>query len=162
MAHFFENLAFAPDDGKAPDTAFQQNCLNIITGQGHIWRAQGDSLDPSLFTGENGPAFAFIMTPRQDQDDPTEQNPNPPVPGPQTQLYAGRMGQLSQTLTDLIPGLWVVYYNYIATNVEHYSQSYQGKALYEYDPNADGANNPNFRLWYEQTEVNGRDLGLVP
>ncbi|KAI0483743.1 hypothetical protein F4859DRAFT_512386 [Xylaria cf. heliscus] len=37
MAHFFENLAFAPDDGKAPDTAFQQNCLNLITGKGQTW-----------------------------------------------------------------------------------------------------------------------------
>ncbi|KAI0903985.1 hypothetical protein F4824DRAFT_505528 [Ustulina deusta] len=34
MAHFFENLAFAPESGKAPDTAFEQNCLNLITGRG--------------------------------------------------------------------------------------------------------------------------------
>ncbi|KAI0903986.1 hypothetical protein F4823DRAFT_242179 [Ustulina deusta] len=89
------------------------------------------------------------MTPRQDQADPTLQNPKPPVPGPDTQLYSGRMGQLSQTLTALIPGLGVTYYNYIATNVERYTQNYQGKALFEFDPNTDGSNNPNFRLWYE-------------
>jgi len=101
------------------------------------------------------------MTPRQDQADPTADNPNPPVPGPDTQLYSGRMGQLSQTLTNLVPGLTVVYYNYIATNIEDYQQGYQGKALFEYDPNADGANNPNFRLWYEQASENGRGIGLL-
>ncbi|KAI8966244.1 hypothetical protein F5Y11DRAFT_343630 [Daldinia sp. FL1419] len=163
MGHFFENLAFAPDAGnpRDPDTAFQENCLNLITGQGQTYQVRGDSLDPRLFTGENGPAFAFIMTPRQSQDSPTEQNPNPPVPGPETQMYAGRINQLSQTLTDLIPGLWIVYYNYIAVDTDEYIQDYQGKALYEYDPNADGANNANFRLWYEQNTENGQNLGLV-
>jgi len=144
----------------APDTAFEQNCLNLITGSGQTWRARGDNLNPSLFTGENGPAIAYIMTPREDQDDPTPQNPNPPVPEPDTQLYSGRMAQLSQSLTELIPGLGVVYYNYIAINVEQYTQIYQGKALFEFDPNADGSNNPNFRLWYENTMVDGRTAGL--
>ncbi|KAI1211403.1 uncharacterized protein F4807DRAFT_458977 [Annulohypoxylon truncatum] len=157
MGHFFESLAFAPE-GKAPDTAFQQNCINFITGQGQTWRTRGDSLDPSLFSG---PAVAFIMTPRQDQDDPTEQNPNPPVPGADTQLYGDRMRTLSQTLTNLIPGITIVYYNYIAINIEEYQQAYQGKALFGYDSNADGAGNPNFRLWYEQTFETGINLGLL-
>ncbi|TGJ78222.1 hypothetical protein E0Z10_g10548 [Xylaria hypoxylon] len=164
MAHFFENLAFAPDDGKAPDSAFEQNCINQITGRGQTWRTRGDSIDPSLFTGNNGPAFAYIMTPRQEQADPTRQNPNPPVPGPDTQLYAERMRQLSQTLTSLIPGLWVVYYNYIAANAAQYeeqdAQQHRGKALFEYDPNADGNNNANFRIWYEQNMENGQGAGL--
>ncbi|KAI1108459.1 hypothetical protein F5Y14DRAFT_457027 [Nemania sp. NC0429] len=161
MAHFFENLAFAPDDKKDPNEAFQENCLNLITGQDPTWRKRGDSLDPSLFTGDNGPARAYIMTPRPDQDSPTAQNPNPPVPGPGEQLYAGRITQLSQTLTGLIPGLEVVYYNYIAVNVEKQQQAYQGKALFEFDPNADGSSNPNFRLWYEQTMNDGRAMGLI-
>ena len=100
------------------------------------------------------------MTPCQDQDDPTADNPNPPVPGPDTQLYAGKIGQLSQTLTSLIPWVTIVYYNYIATNLEDYIQAYQGKALFEYDPDADGSNNANFRIWYEQTSEDGRSLGL--
>jgi hypothetical protein len=100
------------------------------------------------------------MTPRQDQADPTPQNQHPPVPGPDTQQYPGRMRQLSQTLTNLIPGLWVVYYNYIAINVESYTQAYQGKALFEYDPNADGNNNADFRIWYEQNSEGGRSAGL--
>ncbi|KAI1421434.1 hypothetical protein F5Y12DRAFT_704443 [Xylaria sp. FL1777] len=161
MGHFFENLAFSPDDGQDPDTAFQQNCLNLITGRGQTSGTQGDHLDPSLFTGANGPAIAYIMTPRQDQDDPTPQNPNPPAPGPTTQLYASRMSQLSQTLTTLIPGVGVTYYNYIATNVENYKQDYQGKALFEFDPNADGSNHPNFRLWYEETMKDGRAAGII-
>ncbi|KAI1441252.1 hypothetical protein F5Y02DRAFT_400284 [Annulohypoxylon stygium] len=161
MAHFFENLAFSPDGAKAPDTAFQQNCLNLITGQGQTWRARGDSLDPSLFTGDNGPAFAYIMTPRQDQADPTPDNPNPPVPSADTQLYGGRMNQLSQTLINLVPRLSVIYYNYIATNIEEYTRKYQGKALFEYDANADGNNNPNFRLWYEQTSQTATGAKLL-
>ncbi|KAI1800357.1 hypothetical protein F4811DRAFT_539453 [Daldinia bambusicola] len=160
MAHFFESLAFAPEGAKAPDTAFEQNCLNLVTGQGQRWRARGDSIDPKLFTGDNGPAFAYIMTPRQDQAALTPDNPNPPVPGADTQLYGGRIDQLSQTLTNLIPGLWVVHYNYIATNIEQYTQKYQGKALFEYDANADGNNNPNFRLWYEQNLETGTGVGL--
>ncbi|KAJ8122949.1 hypothetical protein O1611_g9711 [Lasiodiplodia mahajangana] len=162
MAHFYENLAFRPDGRIAPDTAFEQNCLNLITGQGARWRARGDHLDPSLFEGTtNGPAIAYIMTPRQDQETPTKQNPSPPVPGPDTQFYPGRMEQLSQTLTSLIPGLEVVHYNYIAMNSKDYTQSYQGRALFEYDPNADGSNNANFRLWYEQTMVDGRSAGII-
>ncbi|KAI1123372.1 hypothetical protein F5Y10DRAFT_286255 [Nemania abortiva] len=154
MAHFFENLAFRPDGREAPDTAFQQNCLNLITGQGKKWKTRGDSLDPSLFTGGNGPAIAYIMTPRQDQD------PNSPVPGPETQYFPGRMEQLSQTLTSLIPGLGLSYYNYIAMGSE-YHKAYQGKALFEYDPNADGLNNANFRLFYEQTMQDGRAAGII-
>ncbi|KAI0430579.1 hypothetical protein F5Y09DRAFT_341512 [Xylaria sp. FL1042] len=161
MGHFFESLAFSVDGGKAPDTAFEQNCLNLITGQGQRWRARGDSINPSLFTGDNGPAIAYIMTPRRDQDTPTPQNPNPPVPGPDTQLFAGRIEQLSQTLTDLIPGLGITYYNYIGMNVKQQSVGYKGKALFEFDPNADGSNNPNFRLWYEHTMVDGREAGLI-
>jgi hypothetical protein len=69
---------------------------------------------------------------------------NPPVPAPGTQLLSGRMVQLSQTVTYLIPGPGVVYCNYIATNVERYTQKYQGKALFKFDPSADGSDNPNF------------------
>ncbi|KAI2608772.1 uncharacterized protein GGS25DRAFT_531781 [Hypoxylon fragiforme] len=102
IAHFFENLAFAAEGAKAPDTALEQNCLNLITGQGQTWRTRGDSLDPSLFSGNNGLAVAFIMMPREDQ----------------------------------------------------------GKALFEYEANADGRNNPNFRVWYEQNLETGNNLGL--
>jgi hypothetical protein len=143
------------------DAAFQQNCLNLITGNGATWRTRGDSLDPSLFTGSNGPAVAFIMTPREDQADPTPANPNPPVPGPNTQLYGPRIAEITQTLTTLIPGLTVVCYNYIALNPNQITQDYQGKALFEYDPDADGLGNPNFRIWYEQTTEDGRSLGLL-
>jgi hypothetical protein len=101
------------------------------------------------------------MTPRQDQDNPTPDNPNPPAPDPDTQLYEGQIGQLAETLTNLIPGVTIVYYNYIATNVEDYTQAYQGKALFEYDPDADGLGNANFRIWYEQTVNDGRSLGLI-
>ncbi|KAI1775412.1 hypothetical protein F4818DRAFT_416515 [Hypoxylon cercidicola] len=160
MGHFFETLAFDPDGTKSPDAAFQQNCLNLITGQGQTWRTRGDSLDPSLFTGDNGPAFAFIMTPRQNQVNPTEDNPSPPVPGPDTQLYAERIGQLSDTLRGLMPDVWILYYNYIAINVPKQTQQYQGKALFEYDPNADGNNHADFRLWYEQNSETGRGTGL--
>ncbi|KAI1352296.1 hypothetical protein F5Y01DRAFT_97965 [Xylaria sp. FL0043] len=45
-----------------------------------------DNFDSSLFTGDNGPAVAYPMTPRQDQDDLTPQDPKPPVSGPDTQL----------------------------------------------------------------------------
>ncbi|KAI2619290.1 hypothetical protein GGR54DRAFT_138240 [Hypoxylon sp. NC1633] len=151
MAHFFESLAFAPDDGIDPNVAFQQNCLNLITGQGQTEDARGDHLDPSLFTGNNGPAAAFIMTPREDQ----------PAAGSNSQLHAARIGQISQTLTNLIPGVGVTYYNYIAISIEGQTEQYQGKALFEYDPNADGNNNADFRLWYEQNSETGRNLGLI-
>ncbi|KAJ8120462.1 hypothetical protein ONZ43_g2834 [Nemania bipapillata] len=160
-SHIFEDLAFSPDGNIDPATAFQQNCLNFITGQGAKWKTKGDSLDPSLFTGDNGPAVAFIMTPRPDQNDPTPQNPNPPVPGPNEQMYEAQITQLSQTIQSLIPGLNIINYNYIALNPRNQDQDWQGKALFEYDPDADGNSNPNFRLWYEQTMRNGDGWNLT-
>lgn len=100
------------------------------------------------------------MTPRPDQDDPTAQNPNPPVPGPDEQMYGMQIGQLSQTLRSLIPDLTIINYNYIAQNVPNQRYLWQGKALFEYDPDADGDSNPNFRLWYEQTMRNGDGWNL--
>jgi hypothetical protein len=144
-----------------PATAFQQNCLNLITGQGTKWRTRGVSLDPSLFMGSNGPAVAFIMTPRENQPDFTEENPNLAVPGPDTQLYPAQMGLLAGTLATLMTEVLIVFYNYFAINDAFTTEQYQGKALFEYDPNADGSNNPDFRLWYEQNYETGSALGII-
>lgn len=98
------------------------------------------------------------MTPREDQADPTAEVPDPPVPGPTSQLYSGRITQIKTLLTQLIDGITVLDYNYIALNVP--TAAYQGVALFEYDPNADGQGHPNFRLWYEQTMGDGISIGL--
>ncbi|ROV94593.1 hypothetical protein VPNG_09194 [Cytospora leucostoma] len=161
MGHFFENLAWAPDAEYEidSDTAFQENCLNLITDNGNTWRAKGDAIDPSLFIDFN--PVAFIMTPRQDQDDPTDEVPNPPVPGPKTQQYQAKVEQLVATLQGLIPGLSVIFYNYIAMELEDYETEYQGVALFEYDPNADGHGNANFRIWYEAATEDAWGMGIL-
>lgn len=135
--HFFETLAFLEAyESPATDFTFQRNCLNLITGSGTTLRTRGDKLDPSLFIDGNGPAAAFIMTPRQDQADLARAVPNPPVPDPITQLLVSRISQPAATVETLIPGVGITVYNYLAKN--KYPYDYQGKALFEYDPDADG------------------------
>lgn len=161
QGHFFESLAWDPDEEYEIDTnqAFQENCLNLITGNGVTWETKGDAIDASLFTGYN--PVAIIMTPRQNQDDPTDANPNPAVPGPETQQYAAKVQQLVTTLQGLIDGLTVVYYNYIAMDLEDYQYDYQGVALFEYDPSADGNGNPNFRVWCESAMEDAWGMGII-
>jgi hypothetical protein len=49
-------------------------------------------------------------------------------------------------------------YNYFATG-DGYPNDYQGVALWQYDPNADGNRNANWRLWFEAANENGTALG---
>ena len=105
--------------------------------------------------------MAFVMTPRAEQPDPTEEEPNPPAPDASSQQYPTQMGLLATTLTTLIPGVTIMYYNYIAVNVEQYTEDYQGSALFEYDSDADGLGHPNWRLWYEQNSETGLGLGMT-
>lgn len=133
--------------------------MNLITGSGVQWETKGDAIDPSLFTGYN--PVAIIMTPRVDQDDPTEDNPNPAVPGPETQKYQAKVQQLVTTLQGLIDGLTVLYYNYIAMDLEDYEFAYQGVALFEYDPSADANGNANFRVWCESATEDAWSMGII-
>jgi hypothetical protein len=99
------------------------------------------------------------MTPRDEQANPTTANPNPPVPDATSQLFPAQISSLVQTLRGMLgQGLGVTMYNYVATND---AESPDGIALFEYDPNADGLANPNFRLWYEQNMYDGRQQGLI-
>ena len=59
-----------------------------------------------------------------------------------------------------IPGIKVLVNSYLALN--DYKDAWRGVALYEYDRNADGKGNPDWRLWNEQSSIRGRELDQLP
>jgi hypothetical protein len=63
-------------------------------------------------------------------------------------------------LTTLVPGIGIMDYNYYW--VLPYTIYYQGSALFEYDVNANGSGNPDWRLWIEASNEMGTALGQNP
>jgi hypothetical protein len=62
----------------------------------------------------------------------------------------------------LIPGVRIDVYPYhFAKNEEIDGEldDGEGRAIFEYDPNADGYGNPDWRLWDETTFEQGSNLG---
>jgi hypothetical protein len=142
------------------DIALQENCLNLITGNGILEQAKGDSLDPTLFIGKS--PRAYIMTPAPWGIAPPDAYENLDFPQ--------AVQTISNTLTSLIPGLEVYINGYqrLEEVEEGKEMGVEGKAVFEYDPDSEGTETatapgiPNFRLWLEQNCYNGIDLGIMP
>lgn len=68
-------------------------------------------------------------------------------------------------LQQLLPGLGLITYNYDqrpGQRVQNDDNFWcQGVALFEYDCNADGRGNPNWRLWLEAASHDGTSLGQI-
>ncbi|GFF26815.1 hypothetical protein IFM61606_09827 [Aspergillus udagawae] len=153
MCHFWQDLNYVnPGREGRPDRPVLgfQPVLNLIAGQGDRRWAVGPALDTSLFTGEGTNTWAFITTPRAAAalDDPRRYH------------YVAEYQQLVALLTTLVPGIGIMDYNYYF--VQPYRNYYQGSVLFEYDVNADGSGNPDWRLWVEASNEMGTALGQNP
>jgi len=158
QGHFWQPLAFERHRGWAPPN-LQQNALNLIRGSGPRYLADGTSLSRALFTEEevtleNGETitvqpYAAIMTPREGF-------------GQQQLYYPNQVNQIA-TLVQGIIGVNPVIYGYHSMNP--YDQGEEGRlgaALFEYEWDADGEGNGDWRLWYEYSHESGRGLGMFP
>ncbi|KAI1735148.1 hypothetical protein F4680DRAFT_453241 [Xylaria scruposa] len=153
MCHFWQDLNY-PNQGATghpdrPALGFQP-VLNMLRGEGDRQWAVGPAIDKSLFVGELTNTWAFICTPRAGAS----------LNDPQSYHYVSQQQQLVALLTDLIPGIGIINYNYYW--VLPYTQDYQGVALFEYDRNADGQGNADWRLWLEASNEMGTGLGQNP
>ncbi|KAL2827771.1 hypothetical protein BDW59DRAFT_160079 [Aspergillus cavernicola] len=153
MCHFWQDVNY-PNEGATgrpdrPALGFQP-VLNMLRGEGDRRWAVGPAIDTSLFVGEGANTWAFICTPRAgaNLDDPTSYH------------YVSQQQQLVALLTNLIPGIGIVNYNYYW--VLPYTQYYQGVALFEYDQDADGQGNSDWRLWLEASNELATTLGQNP
>ncbi|KAI0902895.1 hypothetical protein F4823DRAFT_344628 [Ustulina deusta] len=150
MCHFWQDLNY-PNQGDTgcpdrPALGFQP-VLNMLRGEGDRRWAVGPAIDTSLFLGEGTNTWGVICTPRAGAslDDPHRYH------------YVSQQQQLVALLTDLIPGIGIINHNYYW--MPPYTQYYQGVALFEYDRNADGAGNADWRLWLEAANELGTKLG---
>ncbi|KAL2820345.1 hypothetical protein BJX63DRAFT_311484 [Aspergillus granulosus] len=153
MCHFWEDInyplpEYVPREGR-PQLGFWP-VLNMLRGEGETPFAVGPAIDTSLVIGEHTNTWAFICTPR----------PRATANDASTIRHMPQQGQLVALLTNLIPGIGIVNYNYDTR--EPYEQYYRGIAIFEYDRNADGAGNADWRLWYEASNEMGTSLGQDP
>ncbi|KAI8944055.1 hypothetical protein F4801DRAFT_595235 [Xylaria longipes] len=153
MCHFWQDLNY-PNEGSTgrpdrPALGFQP-VLNMLRGEGDRRWAVGPAIDTSLFVGVGTNTWAFICTPRAGAS----------LDDPQSSHYLSQQQQLVALLTDLIPGIGIMNYNYYW--VLPYTQYYQGVALFEYDRNSDGSGNADWRLWLEAANELGTRLGQDP
>ncbi|KAF9886729.1 hypothetical protein FE257_011106 [Aspergillus nanangensis] len=153
MCHFWQDVNY-PNQGATgrpdrPALGFQP-VLNMLRGEGDRRWAVGPAIDKSLFVGEGTTTWAFICTPRAGGS----------LDDPQSYHYTSQQDQLVAVLRDIIPGVGIVNYNYYW--VLPYEQYYQGVALFEYDRDADGKGNSDWRLWLEASNEKGTTLGQNP
>ncbi|KAL4861599.1 hypothetical protein BDV12DRAFT_62043 [Aspergillus spectabilis] len=153
MCHFWEDINYPlpeyPQREGRPQLGFQP-VLNMLRGQGDRPFSVGPPIDTSLFIGEHTNTWAFICTPR----------PRATTNDPATIRHVPQQEQLVALLTNLIPGIGIVNYNY--DTMGPYNEYYRGVALFEYDRNADGSGNADWRLWYEASNEMGTRLGQDP
>ncbi|KAK5707631.1 hypothetical protein LTR97_000169 [Elasticomyces elasticus] len=154
MCHFVERLHFphvhtAPVPNEVKYTFI--DAMNFVTGNQPQRGCGGDSLDKTLFQGGDGDnTQLYIMTPRSraTPDDVTSQEHN------------GEITLLTAVMRIHVPGAQVTTYNYYA-RTEGYpglDNYVKGAATWEYDPNADGNGNADWRLWFEETNRRGSSV----
>jgi hypothetical protein len=155
QAHLFQDLGFenAPPKGKEalkkwdktpPD--FDKNVLNLIQGLKPLYRADGPGLDANLFNQPGDNSYAAIMTPRDPEN--------------MQDYYPDKVKVLQDLLQKLIPGIRVDSVPYLSTD-KKYPPGY-GAAAFEYDPDADGDGNADWRLFYENNVKQGSEInGIV-
>jgi len=122
--------------------------------------AGGDAFDVSLFNQPGDNPVAFWLTPRSDAEEALKDaNPPDDQANPQLLWYYPETQQLQQYLAGLLDTITFMAVPYISEQSYPSNQQYRGRALFEYDPNADGNGNGNWRLFYEQNVEDGRSRG---
>jgi hypothetical protein len=128
--------------------------LNLVSGNGAATPdAAGPALDPTLF---NGGAFdqtwEFISTHRDRTSAAT-------LNDPLSLEHAPEVAAIAALIQNLIPGTGISMYNYVPPPDQEtpYPNPWQGVALCQYDPQ-NNSRGPNWRLWYEAANENGRSL----
>jgi len=156
MGHFWQNLGFknyaSPADVRAGaegrPASFPRNVRNLITGQTPQYRATGPALNPSLYNQEDDKTYASILTPAYQADN---------------LYFPTQVAAMVTLLGELIPGIHVVVKPYYPLTEEEENDisgaSVRGQTMFEYDRNADGQGNADWRLWYEQFSQRGTNLG---
>lgn len=157
MGHFWQNLGFknyanaadirAGAEGRPAN--FVRNVRNLIAGEEPQYRTSGPGLDPSLFNEEDDLTYASILTPAYEEDN---------------LYFPTQVTAMVTLLGELMPGVHVVVKPYFPLTEEEEeeigdSPSVRGQTMFEYDPNADGQGNGDWRLWYEEFSQRGRNLG---
>jgi hypothetical protein len=132
-----------------------ENVLNLIGGNQPLYYATGVALDISLFNQPDDLPYAYLLAPRSPGGN-NNANPDPA----QIYYYWPQIQQITTYIQELLPNLQAFLpIPYIAQAQYPENELYRGQALFEYDPNADGNGNGNWRLFYEETSVNGRSRG---
>jgi hypothetical protein len=117
---------------------------NLIRGHTPLFRAKGDALDVTAFTGDGEQCFAALMVPRYNT-------------GNKAAFYPDLNQRFENLILELLPGCRTILYEYWAR-----PQPAVGRALalFEYESNADGNGNADWRLWYENVYEQASKLGM--
>ncbi|KUJ14025.1 uncharacterized protein LY89DRAFT_737025 [Mollisia scopiformis] len=162
MAHFWQPYGFwvvpaIANNGwmDGPNGAnLDENVLNLIGGKTPLYYASGVALDVTLFNQANDLPYAYLMAPRYPGNNAAAGSPD------QIYLYWPQIQAIGAYIQELLPNLQAYLpIPYIAQAQYPANELYRGQALFEYDPNADGNGNGNWRLFYEETSVDGRSKG---
>ncbi|KAF7554106.1 hypothetical protein G7Z17_g3193 [Cylindrodendrum hubeiense] len=139
--HAFSTMPLSNGEGRIEPGARTywgfQPVLNLIQGIPWTPAAAGNSLTTELFPSGRRPdgranSYAFIMTPRS------------------------RSALNDETSKEFLAE-YLMLYNPWRKDKE---KPYKGRALFEYDPDADGQSNADWRLWLEHRQITGSSLGL--
>lgn len=116
-----------------------------LAGSPEEVNADGPGIDASLFTADGDMPYASIMVPRHNNQG-------------KSAYFPSKNRQIANLVARLIPGCRVDTYKYYAED-GYPKGSARGVAVLEYDADADGKGNGDWRLWYETKEARGRELG---
>ena len=138
QGHWWQPLGWETHKGRGERHNFQENVANLITGNTPLFRASGTSLDPALFPSDE--SVAVIMTPRKGT-------------GNKGLYYPTNVNNLVNIIRDRIGVTAIVYgYNPPRNDAALERRPRQGNALFEYEWNADGQGNGNWRIWCEESQ----------
>lgn len=132
MGHFFENPSWS-------NTAAFRNKVLKFFGFGGVPDGTGPVINAALFPIQPS-TRVYIMTPRKGAGNPNRSNYRTKVPQLRAQIEAV-----------LGAGVTFVTFNYVPRdcNDNNLFAGQRGVALFQYDPDSDGNNNPGWRLFYE-------------
>ncbi|KAK0104903.1 hypothetical protein ONS95_005168 [Cadophora gregata] len=174
MAHFWEAYAFKDSydpkkplkeknglmvrsDGDPEDIpnlqSWQDRAIAAVTGQPlsaplHL-PTEGNPIDPNLFNRRDDNTEAIIMTPAETITTGSRGEKMADY------RYPNKIGELEMALRQLIPGIKIQRQPYTPLNyfnpvdMAKRDKTEAGMALFQFDPNADGAGARYFRLFHE-------------
>ncbi|KAK5449361.1 hypothetical protein LTS15_008904 [Exophiala xenobiotica] len=152
MCHIWEDINYSNSNNHR-FVGFQ-DFLDLVQNGRQSTNILGPGLDTSLFNQPGDNTQTWIMTPRRYRtpDDPDSQD------------YLAQYRQLYSLISrTLLPGVGMNNYNYqVPEQDQAYELDYQGVAFLEYDSDADGNGNADWRFWTEAVSATGRSYGQNP